>query len=114
MCLSPPPPRFFKQRQKLPASNKGTGEKIAKKKKERRESQYSKCRREDGEYTHITKTRIVKVADGYVTFCQNFKYLGTWGSYSLRDDYDTTKQVIESTTAMVSLGKFWDDPHVNM
>ena len=47
--------------------------------------------REDGEYMPLTETAIVKVTDGYVTFYQNFKYLGTWVSYSLRDNYKITK-----------------------
>ena len=56
----------------------------------------------------------MKVADGYVTFCQNFKYLGTWVSYSLYDNYEITKQVAAANAAMGSLGRFWDDPHVDM
>ena len=56
----------------------------------------------------------VKVAYGYVTFCHHFKYLSTWVSYYLRDDYNTTKRVAAANTTMGSLGKFRDDPHVNM
>ena len=56
----------------------------------------------------------MKVADGYVTFCQNFKYLGTWVSYSHYGDYDITKQVTAANTAMGYLGEFWGDPHVDM
>ena len=71
--------------------NQLTADSCTKKQKERRESQEGKCRREYGEYTHIAKTGVVKVADGNVTFCQNFKYLGTWVSYSLCDEYDITE-----------------------
>ena len=55
---------------------------------------------------HIEETGIVKVADGYVTFFQHFKYLGTWVHYSLRDDYDITKRVAEANTSMGALGEF--------
>ena len=47
-CVFPPPSGFFKGRQKLPASNEGTGNNITKKQKERSESQEKKYRREDG------------------------------------------------------------------
>ena len=63
---------------------------------------------------HIEETGIVKVADGYVTFFQHFKYLGTWVHYSLRYDYDITKRVAAASTAMGALRKFWYDHHVNM
>ena len=61
------------RRQIIPTPNEGTGEDIEKKQKDKRESHEAKCRREYGEYTSLAKTKIAKVVDGYVTFCQNFK-----------------------------------------
>ena len=47
-CVFHPPSGFFRGRQKIPASNEGTGNNITKKQKERSESQEKKYRREDG------------------------------------------------------------------
>ena len=43
--------------------------------------------REDEEYTKCRETSIIKVKGGFVTFTKNFKYLGSYISYSLRDNY---------------------------
>jgi hypothetical protein len=39
-------------------------------------------------YDELTETRPIKVADGFVTFCCHFKYLGSFISFSLCDDFD--------------------------
>ena len=54
------------------------------------------------------------MADGYITFCKHFNYLGTWVSYSLRDDYDISKRIAAANAAMGDLKKFWIDDHVDM
>jgi len=44
-----------------------------------------------GDKTVLHNIKPISVADGTVTVCLHFKYLGSWISYSLRDDYDATK-----------------------
>ena len=41
---------------------------------------------EDKEYVKCSETAIIKVKGGFFTFTKNFKYLGSYISYSLRDD----------------------------
>ena len=107
-------PGFSVRRQILPAPYEGTGGNFTKKRKEKRESHEAKCKREDVEYTSLAETVLVKVADGYVTFFHNFKYMGTWVSYYLSDDYYITKRLAAANIARGYLGRFWDDPHVDM
>ena len=45
----------------------------------------------------LEETRSIDVADGHVTFCWHFKYLGSYVSFSLCDDYDIEKRVVAAT-----------------
>jgi hypothetical protein len=46
-------------------------------------------RREDAKYdAALPETEQFDIADGYVTFCRMFKYLGARISYNLQDDAD--------------------------
>jgi hypothetical protein len=45
------------------------------KKKETRES--ARQKREDSKYDALPETEQFDIADGYVTFCRTFKYLGS-------------------------------------
>ena len=82
--------------------------------KEKRESHETKCKRGDSKYMSLAETATMQVADGYITFCKHFKYLGTWVSYSLRDDYDISKRIADANAAIGTLEKFWIDDHVDM
>jgi hypothetical protein len=55
--------------------------KMKEKKKETRESARQKI--EDAKYDALPETEQFDIADGYVTFCQTFKYLGSRISYNL-------------------------------
>jgi hypothetical protein len=46
--------------------------------------------------------------DGFVTYTETFKYLGSWLSFTLRDDTDVEKRIASATKAMGSLGEFFD------
>ena len=61
---------------------------------------------EDGEYTSLAEAAIVKNLDGYIIFCDIFKYLGTLVPYSLCDNYDITKQVAVANAATGSPWRF--------
>ena len=44
--------------------------------------------RQDFMYTQIPETQKAEVGDGYVEFTKHFCYLGSFVSYTLKDDYD--------------------------
>ena len=47
---------------------------------------------------------------GHITFTEHFKYLGSYCSYSLKDDYDIAKILSQASSAMGALNHFWADP----
>ncbi len=58
--------------------------KATKKKKEKEEMRESAQQRKiDAKYDALPETQQFNIADGYVTFCQTFKYLGSRISYNL-------------------------------
>ena len=54
------------------------------------------------------------VSEGFVTFSVNFKYLWSWLSFSLRDDYDVGSRIGSANASMVALDNLWIDHHVDM
>jgi len=44
-------------------------------------------------------TTPIQVADGRVIFCSHFKYLGSWISFSLRDDSDITRRLFAANAS---------------
>ena len=65
-------------------------------------------------YNRLAETRFIIVSDGFISFCAHFKYLGSWLSFLLRDDYDLGHQIGMANTSMVTLARFWYDHHVDM
>ena len=65
-------------------------------------------------YDDLPETQPIQVADGFVTFTKHFKYLGSYISYNLRDDYDIQNRVLNASKAMGALKNFWDNPHVDL
>ena len=62
-----------------------------------------------------TKKFIVN-KNGYVSFCLNFLYLGSWISYDLNHEYDTKariKKAKKANKAMEALKFFWNTPEVD-
>jgi hypothetical protein len=59
-----------------------------KKKEEKETQEKARQRGIDVKYDALPETQQFDVADGYVTFCRTFKYLGSRISYNLRDDAD--------------------------
>ena len=72
----------------------------AERKKE--ESEKARIAREDKIYDDLEETQDLAIADGFVSFTRHFKYLGSYISYNLRDDYD-----IESRIALQRLVNQW-------
>ena len=54
------------------------------------------------------------MADGNVTFCSHFKYLGSWVSFFLRDDHNVANRVPSTNVSMGEIASFWYYDHVNM
>jgi hypothetical protein len=65
-------------------------------------------------YNALEETQPIAVADGSVTICQHFKYLGSFVSFNLCDDYDIKKQVTAATQSMGALKNVWNSPHLDI
>jgi hypothetical protein len=70
--------------------------------------------REEELYDKLDETQPVQVEDGYVTFCRHFKYLGSFISFGLCNDYDIEKRVTAATQSMGALKNVWDSSHLNI
>ena len=62
---------------------------------------------------HNDETESVNVKDGVMTYTKQFKYLGSYISYSLRDDYDIKSRIAAATKVFGALTKFWYNQHVD-
>ena len=78
------------------------------------ESERARIAREDALYDALEETQPILVADGFVTFTRHFKYLGSYVSYNLRDDYDIETRIAAASASMGALKNFWDNPHVEL
>ncbi len=65
-------------------------------------------------YDDLEETKPIDVADGYVTFCQHFKYLGSYISFSLIDGYDIEQQLTSANQPMGAPMSVWDSPHLEI
>ena len=66
----------------------------------KQESHESRYNREETTYNNLPETRLVIVKDGFVTFFRHFKYLGSWISFSLREDHDIMKRIAAANASM--------------
>ena len=48
-----------------------------------------------------------------ITFTRNFKYIGSYISYSLKDDYDIEHRISQDSSAKGALNNFWIDNTVD-
>jgi len=78
--------------------------------------QKSQSRREQEEsiYDTLEEKQPIDVADRNVTFCRHLKYLGSYISFSLCDDYDIKKRVVVATQSMGALNNTWRSPHLEI
>ena len=82
--------------------------------KEKAESEKAKVKREDEVYDTLDETKDIKVADRFVSYTKHFKYLGSYISYNLRDDYDIDARLAAASASMGALKKVWDCPHMDL
>ena len=122
-CVFFPPPSFFNSHMlSLPAPsdneiNNAIGHNVnALTDKERKaENKERSCRtREEELYNQLEETQPIEVHDGFVTYCQHFKYLGSFVSFSLSNDHDIKKCVTTATRSMGALKYVWDSPHLDI
>ena len=92
-------------------SPRPTGKQKTKTKKETQESIRQK--KIDVKYDALPETQQFDVADGYVTFCRTFKYLGSRISYNLRDDADIEARLAMANQSMGALKEVWRNPHLD-
>ena len=62
-------------------------------------------------YDNLEEPAPIPVSNGQVTFCRHFKYLGSYVSFCLCDDYDIDKCIAAASQAMGALKTMWDYPH---
>ncbi len=56
----------------------------------------------------------MEVADSHVDFVKHFKYLGSYISFDLTDDYDIDKRIAAANKSMGSLKQFWNNPYASL
>ena len=64
-------------------------------------------------YFSMEETKPVDVADGFITYTMHFKYLGSFISYNLLDDFDINTRIDKANQSMGALKHFFNNPHVN-
>ena len=72
---------------------------IQRSKKVKGESHENKYKQEESLYIALIETKQIAVADGNATFCSHFKYLGSWVSFSLRDNHNVAKRIASVNTS---------------
>ena len=65
-------------------------------------------------YDDSEETNRIEIEDGFVDFTKHFKYLGSFISYHMRDDYDIEKRIAAGSKAMGALSGFWNNDHGDM
>ena len=123
-CTFFPPPGFFDSRlPSLPAPSHAeethnaidyTDDTLTNDERQAEAKDRSCREREENSYDTLDETQSIQVADSLVTFCRYFKYLGSFISFSLCDDYNIEKRVTAATQSMGALKKVWDSPHLDI
>ena len=65
-------------------------------------------------YNLSPETAEVPMKDGFVTYTENFKYLGSWISFTLRDDIDIERRIASATKAVGALEEFFDRKEISI
>jgi hypothetical protein len=65
-------------------------------------------------YNTLEETKPITVGDGFVSFCRHGKYLGSFVSLSLCNDYDIEQRVSAATQSMGTHKNVWNSPHLDI
>ena len=69
----------------------------------------------DEVYDSAAETKRIYLSDGFfVDFTKHFKYLGSFISHHLRDDYDIERRLGQANSAMGALKHFWNNQYVDL
>jgi hypothetical protein len=124
-CVFFPPPRFFNSNLPLSIANHDDNNNCNNAldydtaeitEPDHNNEQKARQRRECEEYLYnnLEETQSIKIADGYVTFCKHFKYLGSYVSSNLTDDFDIDTRIAAASKSMGALKSVWDSPHLEI
>jgi hypothetical protein len=122
-CVFFPPPGFFDshlpalQQESIDVNNTlGNGYDNILTADDRHDEQKTRSRhdQEGALYDALDETLPINVDDGFVTFCWHFKYLRSFVSFSLCDDFDIKNQVMAATQSMGALKNIWSLPHLDI
>ena len=111
-CVFFPPPGFLRRKLNLSTKN-SKGKRIMLVINTKQESYDLRYKREETTYNNLPETRLIFVKEVFVTFCRNFKYLGSWISFYLREDHDIMNRIAAANASMGAMSKIWDDDHVD-
>ena len=67
----------------------------------------------DAKYDALPETQQFDIADGYVTSCRTFKYLGSRISYNLQDDADIEARLPAANQSMGAFKEVWRNAHLD-
>ena len=125
-CVFFPKPNFFKEKELPVLSNEPFSGLIVESeparkprlsKHEQRKASEEKAKQkaefEETRYFGLDETKPFAVKDGFVTFTMHFKYLGSFISYNLRDDFDIDTRIKKAGMAMGALKHFFNNKHVD-
>ena len=113
-CVFFPPPGHSKSSALPPSTPLTDPSQFPVTSKPKQESEEQKRKRHNTIYDAAPETELINIGEhGHITFTKDFKYLGSYCSYSLKDDYDIAKRLSQASSAMGALNHFWDDPAVD-
>ena len=125
-CVFFPRPSFLKEKELPVLSNEPSSglivesepaEKPRLSRQEQRKASEEKAKQkaefEETRYFGFDETKPIAVKDGFVTFTMHFKYLGSFISYNLRDDFDIDTRIKKAGMAMGALRHFFNNKHVD-
>ncbi len=124
-CVFFPPPRFFSSQLLFSIANcDGSNDSDnaleyktnTLSKADHHNKQKARKRREQEEtlYDALKETQPIKIEDGYLTFCRHFKYLGSYVSFGLTDNYDINIRITAASKSIGALKSVWDSPHLEI
>ena len=82
--------------------------------KPKQESAKHNHKRHDTLYNAAPETALINIREhGHITFTKHFKYLGSYCSYSLKDNYNIAERLSQASSAMGLINHFWADSAVD-
>ncbi len=125
VCSIPLPPCFFNSKLPLSITNSTKNcddnnaltygnNAITDNDHQREDNVRQRREKEEVLYDTLEETKPIDIEDGCVTFCCHFKYLGSYISFGLTDDYDIEQRLTLATQSMGALKSLRDSPHLEI